>query len=111
MNFNLKDILNPKKCGKCLFYEFEETGIWFKCELNAWSKNNYSMWDCNYYESFDYNKMIHKDCPLPRIKCANCKHGELWKSEGVSYIHCHKTGGIDSVYPCIEFEEVNDVNR
>src|SRR5574343_1746836 len=95
---NLRDILNPKTCVECRFIKVVNRYGGMGCGLECWNYQDH----IGIYDNFDYNIMIHKDCPLPRIKCENCKHHSLWP-DGASY--CNKFA-YDCVVACIEFEEV-----
>lgn len=91
---NLKDILNPKTCEECKFYYKDDVSYDYAgCKFGVWSYCGDST--NNIYAEFDKPDMIHKDCPLPRIKCENCKWHLAWG--------CYEN---PNRVACIEFEEV-----
>lgn len=77
MSFNLKNLLTPKTCEDCKFLYDS-----YSCMLDAWEGGYY-----------DTKTTVHKDCPLLRIKCENCKHK----------VFCEINAPLDTA--CIEFEE------
>lgn len=104
---NLKQILTPEdNCYSCHFSRRGSDGCYTSigCKLGVFRTTND---DCKKeegrYPGFSPYHKIHKDCPLLRIKCVNCKHSKQWP-DGCYY--CTKEGADCLSVACIEFEEV-----